>query len=158
MKLPIFPTWQATLGRWAVELRSPKRIGYTFQGEVGFLLNATNTTEPGVVIPQTSLSFDVPAGELWIGEYSCVMNISNNTLGAVNFVQVSLNDDYIFRSETFTETYNPNTLGREHQFTLQRKAYLNPRTNTFACKWYSTAGTMYSARRIAYLTVTKVLV
>jgi hypothetical protein len=157
MKLPIFSTWQATLGRWAAELRAPKRVAYTFQGEVGGLINATNTTVPGEVIPHTTLSFDVPDGELWIGDYSCVMNISNDTLGVITSVHVSLNDDYIIYSETFTDSYTPNPLGISHQFTLQRKAYLKPGTNTFACKWWSGGGTMYSNRRIAYLTVTKAL-
>jgi hypothetical protein len=155
MKLPILGNWKETLSRWAVELRnSSQGEGRVLKTPVGYSISTTSTSP--VTIPDSELSFSPPTGEQWIGIYTTVMNLQNGTANQINAVSVAYNGSLITGAETFVETFHAGTGGREHQVTVTRQEILQGGANTFSTSWWCNGGTLYSARRISYLTVFKI--
>jgi len=107
------------------------------------------TSSTAAIIPQTSHTFVVPFGEVWVLTYTACINFSHSVTS--QRVQFRVAENGVDQMRMDQLSHNANTAGTTETVTLSLSKELTAASYTFATRWASASGTSYTLSRYTSL-------
>jgi len=101
------------------------------------------------IIPQTSHTFVVPSGQVWILTYAACINFSHSVNS--QRVQFRIAENGVDQMRMDQLSHNANTAGTTETVALTLSKELTAGSYTFASRWASASGTSYTLSRYTSL-------